>query len=779
MGPSARNARVVSVGLLLAATSGFAQAALVRSQNDGAISPAQVAAVKVPTLGIVGSLDGYFADFQDLKKLRPDVRLGVIDGATHTGARGALRRPEFITAVRDFIGAHRTTSLGTGATTARSRLSAPDAADYCRTGLALGDTARFVGNYRNYRAGARTLGEIRIWREGANRIRFTETFDGTPAFGWDGEIDIAPDATWQRFVLRTLGDGTVRNTQSAERIGDSVITMRDGARTVERLPAGALRLPRSISSPAFAILSQCARARGRDGFPTVSRFGLVRVTKGITTNVRASGRTKSLSLYAVSSDSVPDLDHLWLDAQGRLFAAPNAGIGYALPPDWAPAIEPLLLAEAGAAGRRMRQSAAALAVKPAAGIVFAHARLLDVEHGTTFENMSVVVRGARIVAVGPDSAIKRPARAIVVDATGKTLMPGLWDFNPGYHTSSFGAIYDDGWRGLLSRGITSIYEIHGDTTFAPLIVQRLERGDQIGPRLLTTCAIFGWVPDLIDGAVSRFRDSPNQVRNRDELRRVIARCAAQGRKWVNTYSTFPPELISAAIEETEARGLRFMNTSSSRGGATRGVQTHIAQALFAIVSADTNWTDWQLGRVGGAAQFWAYGRAVPDLDLNSPRVRAVVERFAGGRVAAGTSLCVYPPTNRNMRAHDTTWDAATSKKLMEFVGLVHRAGATLLPGTEGACSLSRELQLLSQTGISNADLLSSATLGAARFAELDHEVGSITVGKRADIILVDGDPLARLEDLDKVTMVMRDGTLFRDLRALRAPLPFLQRPARE
>jgi len=668
-------------------------------------------------------------------------------------------------------------ALGVTTSTVSSRVPAAD--DACRTGLTPGDTARFVGVYRNFRPGGRTTGEMRLWSDGANRIGYAEIFNGNPASVWEGEIDIAPDATWQRFVWRSYVDGALRSTQSAERVGDSAIVLRGGARTAERLPTGALRLPGTIPAPAFAVMTQCALTRGRKGFPT-ARLGVVRVTKAITTDVRVAGRMASVSLYAVSADSVPDLSHVWLDEQGRLFADPYANVGYALRSDWTPAVEPLLVAEVDAAEPRMRQTAGALNVRPRAGIVFAHARLIDVERGMASENMSVVVRGARIVAVGPDSAIKRPGGAIVVDATGKTLMPGLWDFNPGYYTNSLGAIYDQGWRGLLSRGVTSIYEIHGDTTFAPRIVRRLERGEQIGPRLLTTCAIFGWVPDLIDGAVSRFRDSPNQVRNRDELRRVIARCAAQGRKWVNTYSTFPPELVPAVIEEAQAKGLRFMNTSSASGdGAAGGVGTHIAQALFSIVSVDTNWTDWQLGRVGGAAQFWAYGRAVADLDLDSPAVRAVVERFAGGRVPTGTSLCVYPPANRNMRAHDTTWDAATAKKLTEFVGLVYRAGAKFLPGTEGACSLPREFQLLSQSGITNAELLSSATIGAARFAELDREVGSITVGKRADIILVDGDPLTRLEDLDKVTMVMRDGALFRDLPALRAPLPFLPQPTRK
>jgi pimeloyl-ACP methyl ester carboxylesterase len=88
----------------------FALAALARSRKESVLTPSQVAAVTVPTLGIVGSLDGALTNFQELKKLRPDVQLVVIDGATHGGGRGAMRRPEFLTAVRAFIASPRTAS---------------------------------------------------------------------------------------------------------------------------------------------------------------------------------------------------------------------------------------------------------------------------------------------------------------------------------------------------------------------------------------------------------------------------------------------------------------------------------------------------------------------------------------------------------------------------------------------------------------------------------------------------------------------------------------------
>jgi len=85
----------------------FALATLARATKNRVITPAQVAAVRVPTLGVVGSLDRYLADFQELKKLRPDVKLVVVEGATHGGDRGAMRRPEFIAAVREFIASNR------------------------------------------------------------------------------------------------------------------------------------------------------------------------------------------------------------------------------------------------------------------------------------------------------------------------------------------------------------------------------------------------------------------------------------------------------------------------------------------------------------------------------------------------------------------------------------------------------------------------------------------------------------------------------------------------
>jgi imidazolonepropionase-like amidohydrolase len=97
----------------------------------------------------------------------------------------------------------------------------------------------------------------------------------------------------------------------------------------------------------------------------------------------------------------------------------------------------------------------------------------------------------------------------------------------------------------------------------------------------------------------------------------------------------------------------------------------------------------------------------------------------------------------------------------------------VLVATDGACALQTELALLSAAGFTNGELLSMATIGASRAVGRERDFGSIAVGKRADLVLIDGDPLANLSSLKNVTAVMKDGILYSNVDSLRADRPFL------
>ena len=103
--PSEDSLKAMSVRCLADSTQDrFALAAITRSRAGQVITPAAAAAVRIPTLGIVGSNDPMRAALEELVRLRPSVKLVVVDGATHAGPRGILRRPETIAVLREFLG---------------------------------------------------------------------------------------------------------------------------------------------------------------------------------------------------------------------------------------------------------------------------------------------------------------------------------------------------------------------------------------------------------------------------------------------------------------------------------------------------------------------------------------------------------------------------------------------------------------------------------------------------------------------------------------------------
>jgi hypothetical protein len=146
----------------------------------------------------------------------------------------------------------------------------------------------------------------------------------------------------------------------------------------------------------------------------------------------------------------------------------------------------------------------------------------------------------------------------------------------------------------------------------------------------------------------------------------------------------------------------------------------------------------------------------PTIAAVADRLPPVIARYflAGGLAAPG-------PRDAQHRR--------TFQVMLAFLKRLHDAGITLVPGTDGVSGfwLHRELELHVAAGIPAAEVLHSATLGAARVMRLDRTVGSIEAGKDADLVLVDGDPIARISDVRRVVTVVEGGVVF-DARAVHA-----------
>lgn len=653
----------------------------------------------------------------------------------------------------------------------------PRVADPCRTGLVQGDTVQLIGFTLTHRPMGKTL----LWLDSAGRIHYQEavvSFFGTSS--WDGEIALDRDALPTEFVTRYSHNGVLLMTETVARVGDSIVTERNSRRSALHAAAGIVPMATSLLAPVSLVVGKCAAHRPDHQLATI-RFGAIRVDTAASIILRNGKEKKTITLSALVSDSVRDLGRVWLDGRGRLFASWDPGVGGAmLPADWGASLDQLVSAEVRIAEPRMRDTYTELSETPLHGVAFVHARVMDVRRGTAADRMSVLVRGSRIVSVTADSAFVPPAGALVIDAAGKTLMPGLWDLSETRMANAEAALSDRISRDLLSRGITTVQETNGDSAFTPAVAQRIALGHQIGPAVIPLCVVRGWIPDTL--TVSPFWSLQGQVRDHADVVRLIRGCSERGVRWLKVVRVDPP-LLPDIIAEAHRLHLRVMSDTqqglSTQELLDRGVDgmSHAFQTLAPFFVTDTNRTNRLLGRVGDANNFWVAGSAFPALDLASAPVREMIRRLAEKHVPLFTALCAYPPANTNTPTHDTTYDAASFQKLVAYFQALRSAGANILIGSTGACSIVRELELLHSAGFTNAALLNLVTLGAAQYDGQEVAVGTIEPGKRADIILVDGDPLANLGDLRRIQLVMKGSSMYRDPQRLRRDLPFLPQHA--
>jgi imidazolonepropionase-like amidohydrolase len=106
---------------------------------------------------------------------------------------------------------------------------------------------------------------------------------------------------------------------------------------------------------------------------------------------------------------------------------------------------------------------------------------------------------------------------------------------------------------------------------------------------------------------------------------------------------------------------------------------------------------------------------------------------------------------------------ARMAQTLAVIGALHRAGVAIVPGSDTGLvgyGLHRELELYVEAGMTPFEAIQSATIVSARAMKLDKEVGTIEVGKRADLILVDGDPFHNIADLRKVSRVIANGRMY-------------------
>jgi imidazolonepropionase-like amidohydrolase len=398
---------------------------------------------------------------------------------------------------------------------------------------------------------------------------------------------------------------------------------------------------------------------------------------------------------------------------------------------------------------------------------------------TTAKNVPaqrVTVRGERIVSVEAENGQPTGAGARVIDGKGKVLLPGLWDMHQ--HLSPDNAFLD------VAAGITTARDLANSIEELGRLKKRIENGEQVGPRIVLAGFIDG--PGPYEGPVKVLAATPEEARER------VDHYADLGYVQIKIYSSVKPALVPIIIAEAHKRGLRVSGHVPAGMTADQFVRDgadEIQHMNFVFLNFMPDVKETRT-----PARFTEPGRRTAGIDLNSSQVNGFIALLKKHHTVIDPTMTIWEATYvdrpGNISEEDAymfdrlplqvqrgaktaaealpTPDAATDQLYRDsyanFVRMVKKLydnQITIVAGTDlgKGYSLHRELEIYNQAGIPAPEVLQMATLTASRIMKRDAELGSISPGKLADLILVNGDPVANISDIRKIDTVVKGGAV--------------------
>jgi cytosine/adenosine deaminase-related metal-dependent hydrolase len=407
---------------------------------------------------------------------------------------------------------------------------------------------------------------------------------------------------------------------------------------------------------------------------------------------------------------------------------------------------------------------------PLAGkTLISNVRIFDSERAVVRGPCDVVLEKGRIVAIDAAGGSQR-AGDHVIDGTGRVLLPGLFDMH----------VHVGFWVGGLhvAGGVTTVRDMANDNATLQQIIAAEQAGTLLSPQIVPTGFIEG--------------ESPSAARHGFVIKDVAE--AKQAVDWyhehrygqIKIYNSFPKDILPEVTQYAHARGLRvsghvpvFLRAEQAVLAGYDEIQ-HINQVLLNFLVDDK--TDTRT-----LARFYLPAEKVADLDFDSQRVQDFIALLSERRIVVDPTLTAMnfirhrdgvlsqaytaiadhlPPDVRRsclqgqMKIPDDDIAARYEKsfgKMIEFTGRMYRAGIPMVAGTDDLAgfSLHRELEFYVEAGITPAQVLQIATLNGAKYAGVLDDRGVITQGRRADLILTDGDPTQNISDIRKVALVIK------------------------
>jgi imidazolonepropionase-like amidohydrolase len=396
--------------------------------------------------------------------------------------------------------------------------------------------------------------------------------------------------------------------------------------------------------------------------------------------------------------------------------------------------------------------------------------LIDGTGSAPLADATVVIHKGRIVAVGAESQIKIPKHAEVIGARGKTILPGLWDMHAHFEQVEWGPIY-------LAAGVTTVRDCGNEFEFITAVRDAIASGRGLGPRILAAGIVDGSGPMAI--GVTRV-DTPEQARQ------WVDRYHQAGFQQMKIYSSVKLDEVKAVTEEAHRLGMTVT------GHVPNGLNAYqVIEAGQDQINHISYIMDIMHPPLPEHSPRAAAAKANAAVDFNSPEAQKAIASLKAHHTVIDPTLSIFelgtaspakpsasfePGVNRvapELAAQltdvgpprpDADVREKAFEKMVAAVGVLHHAGITIVAGTDQAVpgfSLYREMELYVKAGFTPLEAIQAATIVPARVMGLQKELGTVEVGKRADLVLLGSNPLDDIHNIRKVESVITNGRMYK------------------
>ncbi len=411
-------------------------------------------------------------------------------------------------------------------------------------------------------------------------------------------------------------------------------------------------------------------------------------------------------------------------------------------------------------------------------LAFTHVTLVDMTAAPPKRDMTVLIVGNRIAAIGKTMKLRLPRNAKIIDASDKYLIPGLWDMH--IHSSD----YDKGkkyYPRLLAMGITGVRDMGTPLEDVLRLRQEIADGKLLGPRMIVCGPLL--VRELPPNFPPMSLIFP--VKNPDEARQAVRSFKARGVDFIKIDSSLSRAAYFAVADEAMRLRLPFaghippfitakeasdagQHSVEHLGGEQYGVLLGCSSRESELHKQVEDLMQAQIDALFGNGKadetvFYRASLTKPLLDSYSyDKAKGLFERFVRNRTwQVPTLVTLKGLWERNdLQELDLRIGEQMKQRQLEMVKTMHRIGVGLLAGTDGPpdrVNLHDELAMFVQAGLTPHAALQTATINPAKFLQRQNTLGAIEIGKIADLVLLEANPLIDINNTRRIAAVVVNG----------------------